>query len=45
VALVPFLDSGLDAYAFFRHDEVGRGAELALALDAAVTARRAAPKR
>lgn len=28
----PFLDAGDDAYVFFRHDEVGRGAELAVAL-------------
>jgi uncharacterized protein YecE (DUF72 family) len=28
----PFLASGDDVYAFFRHDEVGRGAELALEL-------------
>ena len=28
----PFLSAGDDVYAFFRHDEVGRGAELALAL-------------
>jgi uncharacterized protein YecE (DUF72 family) len=27
--LEPFLDDGLDAYVYFRHDEVGRGAELA----------------
>ena len=27
----PFLDAGDDVFAFFRHDEVGRGAELALA--------------
>lgn len=30
--LQPFLDAGDDAFVFFRHDEVGRGAELALAL-------------
>lgn len=34
--LEPFLDNGDDAYVFFRHDEVGRGPELALALAAAV---------
>jgi uncharacterized protein YecE (DUF72 family) len=34
--LEPFLASGTDAYAFFRHDEQGRAAELALALLAAV---------
>jgi uncharacterized protein YecE (DUF72 family) len=28
--LRPFLEAGDDAYVFFRHDEVGRGAELAL---------------
>jgi len=28
--LLPFLDAGDDAFVFFRHDEVGRGAELAL---------------
>jgi len=28
--LEPFLADGLDAFVFFRHDEVGRGAELAL---------------
>ena len=32
----PFLTAGDDVYAFFRHDEVGRGAELALALTEAV---------
>ena len=26
----PFLDAGDDVFVFFRHDEVGRGAELAL---------------
>jgi uncharacterized protein YecE (DUF72 family) len=35
--LVPFLDAGDDAFVFFRHDEVGRGAELALELRSAVT--------
>lgn len=30
--LEPFLSDGLDAYVFFRHDEVGRGAELAVEL-------------
>jgi uncharacterized protein YecE (DUF72 family) len=30
--LEPFLADGLDAYVFFRHDEVGRGAELAIEL-------------
>ncbi len=28
--LEPFLSDGVDAYVYFRHDEVGRGAELAL---------------
>ena len=32
----PFLSAGDDVYAFFRHDEVGRGAELALAFREAV---------
>lgn len=32
----PFLEAGHDAFVFFRHDEVGRGAELALALQAAL---------
>ena len=36
--LEPFLRAGDDAFVFFRHDEVGRGAELALALRAAVDA-------
>jgi uncharacterized protein YecE (DUF72 family) len=31
----PFLDSGLDVYAFFRHDDVGNAARLATALMAA----------
>jgi uncharacterized protein YecE (DUF72 family) len=30
--LEPFLADGLDAYVYFRHDDVGRGAELALGL-------------
>ncbi len=34
--LEPFLDAGDDAYVFFRHDETGRGPELAIALAAAV---------
>ena len=37
--LEPFLDAGDDAYVFFRHDEMGRGPELAMALTAAVAAR------
>ncbi len=32
--LQPFLENGDDAFVFFRHDEVGRGAELALAFRA-----------
>jgi uncharacterized protein YecE (DUF72 family) len=32
--LQPFLDAGDDTFVFFRHDEVGRGAELALELRA-----------
>ena len=34
--LEPFLSAGDDVYAFFRHDETGRGPELALELCAAV---------
>jgi uncharacterized protein YecE (DUF72 family) len=34
--LAPFLETGFDCYAFFRHDDVGRGAELALELLAEV---------
>ena len=34
--LEPFLDAGDDVYVFFRHDETGRGPELAIALAAAV---------
>jgi uncharacterized protein YecE (DUF72 family) len=37
--LAPFLESGRDAYAFFRHDEVGRATELATALADAVERR------
>ena len=37
--LEPFLSDGLDAYVYFRHDEVGRGAELAMDL-AELAARR-----
>jgi uncharacterized protein YecE (DUF72 family) len=40
--LEPFLDAGDDAYVYFRHDETGRGPELALALEAAVSRLRAA---
>jgi uncharacterized protein YecE (DUF72 family) len=36
--LEPFLSDGADVYVFFRHDEVGRGAELALELAALGTA-------
>lgn len=32
--LEPFLADGVDAYVYFRHDEVGRGAELAIELAA-----------
>jgi uncharacterized protein YecE (DUF72 family) len=39
--IVPFLDDGLDVYAFFRHDETGRATELATVFDALVAARRA----
>jgi uncharacterized protein YecE (DUF72 family) len=39
--LVPFLASGHDAFVFFRHDETGRGAELATELRMAVDAARA----
>ena len=34
--LEPFLDAGADAFVYFRHDETGRGPELALALADAV---------
>ena len=37
--LEPFLAAGDDVFVFFRHDEVGRGAELALALAAAIESR------
>lgn len=37
--LSPFLAAGDDVFAFFRHDPVGRGPELALELNAAVAAR------
>lgn len=37
--LEPFLASGMDAFVFFRHDDVGRGGELALGLKAAVERR------
>jgi uncharacterized protein YecE (DUF72 family) len=37
--LEPFLADGLDAFVFFRHDEVGRGAELALELAAIASER------
>ena len=39
--LEPFLAAGDDAFVFFRHDDVGRGPELALALAGAVAARTA----
>jgi uncharacterized protein YecE (DUF72 family) len=38
--LEPFLTAGDDVYAFFRHDEVGRGPELAAALADSVMRRR-----
>jgi uncharacterized protein YecE (DUF72 family) len=38
--LEPFLTAGDDAFVFFRHDEVGRGPELATALAAAVATAR-----
>ena len=34
--LRPFLEAGDDAFVFFRHDDVGRGPELALELTAAL---------
>lgn len=34
--LEPFLETGADVFVFFRHDETGRGPELALELEAAV---------
>jgi uncharacterized protein YecE (DUF72 family) len=37
--LEPFVADGLDAYVFFRHDDVGRGAELALEFAALTAAR------
>jgi uncharacterized protein YecE (DUF72 family) len=37
--LAPFLESGRDAFVFFRHDEVGRATELAAGLNRAVAAR------
>jgi uncharacterized protein YecE (DUF72 family) len=36
--LQPFLAAGDDAFVFFRHDELGRGAELALELRALAAA-------
>jgi uncharacterized protein YecE (DUF72 family) len=41
--LEPFLAAGDDVYVFFRHDETGRGPELALELSAAVAASLSAP--
>ena len=43
--LEPFLAAGDDAYVFFRHDEAGRGPELAAALAAAVDLRISPPAR
>jgi uncharacterized protein YecE (DUF72 family) len=40
--LEPFLAAGDDAFVFFRHDEVGRGPEFAIALLSAVATRQAA---
>ena len=37
--LEPFLSAGDDVYVYFRHDETGRGPELALALSTMVAAR------
>jgi uncharacterized protein YecE (DUF72 family) len=37
--LEPFLAAGDDAYVYFRHDETGRGAELALAFSSLLAAR------
>jgi uncharacterized protein YecE (DUF72 family) len=37
--LMPFLEAGDDAFVFFRHDDVGRGPELALGLIDAVARR------
>jgi uncharacterized protein YecE (DUF72 family) len=41
--LDPFLADGVDAYVFFRHDEVGRGAELAMELAARAGDRAVSP--
>lgn len=41
--LEPFLAAGDDAYVFFRHDDAGRGPELAMALAAAVADPRRPP--
>lgn len=41
--LEPFVADGLDAFVFFRHDDVGRGAELAVELAALVDASDGAP--
>ena len=40
--LRPFLDAGDDVFVFFRHDEVGRGAELAVEFRDLAEARRLA---
>jgi uncharacterized protein YecE (DUF72 family) len=41
--LEPFIADGLDAYVYFRHDEVGRGAELALEMAELASARWPSP--
>lgn len=41
--LEPFTTDGLDAFVFFRHDETGRGPELAIALAEALPAYAVAP--
>lgn len=41
--LEPFVSDGLDAFVFFRHDDVGRGAELALEFARLVGAPESAP--
>ena len=43
--LVPFLDGGLDAFVFFRHDETGENPGLARSLAARVRERQGASAR